>query len=374
MAALSIRLHARPSLTLERASSAERLGDEAVGVLATELAGPPGVRLTTSCTHAIEAAATLLGISVGDEVILPAYSFPSTANPFLLRGARVRFADCDPRTGNVTAESIERCASGATRAVVCMHYGGVACEMDRICALAASRGWTVIEDAAHGLFASYDDTPLGRFGSLGAMSFHHTKNISSHSGGALVINDESLLERVDVVLDKGTNRVAFDSGDVDSYEWSGMGSAWRMPTPLAAVLAESLSHRDEIQAVRHRVWSTYAEDLKEWAGKTGSALPHVPKRARHPAHLFWLRLPSLVRRDDFVDHCARAGVEVARHFGSLPHSSFGRTVADPRDQCPESLALAASLVRLPMHHELSDNDVSCVLEVVRSFPMRREGR
>lgn len=368
MAELPIRLHASGKQSHDDASSAGSSGDQdAVGVLLSELADPPALRLTSSCTHAIEAAAALLELGAGDEVIVPAYSFPSTANPFLLRGAGVRFADCDPRTGNITAESIERCATKATRAVVCMHYGGVACEMDRILELAANNGWETVEDAAHGLFANYDDKPLGRFGSLGALSFHRTKNISSCSGGALIVNEESLIERVDVALDKGTNRGAFDRGDVDSYEWSGVGSAWRMAEPLVELLTRSLSHRREVQYVRHRVWTAYYESLTEWADHAGVALPHAADRTRHPAHLFWMRLPPLLNRDDFVDHCSDANVEVAQHFGSLPHSTFGRSIADPRDKCPESLAFAQSLVRLPLHHELSDEDVARVLEVVHSF-------
>ena len=213
-------------------------------VLCGLLDDPPGLELTSSCTHTLEAAAQALGIGPDDEVIVPAYSFPSTANPFLLRGADIRFADCDPSTGNVTAAEIERCATKRTRAVVCMHYGGVACDMTAIVSLCDGGGWSLVEDAAHGLFGRFEGRPLGRFGALGALSFHHTKNISCHEGGALVVNDAGMLDAVSVMLDKGTNRVAFDQGAVGSYEWSGIGSSWRLAEPLIQVLADQLDQRE----------------------------------------------------------------------------------------------------------------------------------
>lgn len=328
---------------------------------------PVGLELTSSCTHALEAAATVLGIGAGDEVIVPAFSFPSAANPFVMRGARLRFADCDPVTANVTAEEIERCASPRTRAVVCMHYGGVAADLDRIVALCGDAGWVLIEDAAHGLFGSWAGTPLGRFGAFGAFSFHRTKNISCHDGGALVLNDPALGEAVSVALDKGTNRMAFQRGDVGSYEWSGPGSAWRLAEPLVDILAEQLRLRDQIQSTRHRIWDAYRNALVDWAERVGARLPHVPPEAGHPAHLFWVLLPDRVRRQDFVEHCAAARIEVARHFGSLPASSFGSRLADPADECPEAARFASQLVRLPLHPGLTDDDAGHVIDAVTAF-------
>ena len=327
---------------------------------------PPGLELTSSCTHALEASAQALGIGPGDEVIVPAYSFPSTANPFLLRGADIRFADCDPATGNITPAEIERCATKRTRAVVCMHYGGVACDMTAIASLCDGGGWSLVEDAAHGLFGRFEGRPLGRFGALGAFSFHHTKNISCHEGGALVVNDAGMLDAVSVMLDKGTNRVAFDQGAVGSYEWSGIGSSWRLAEPLIQVLADQLDQRERIQARRHGVWSAYARGLAGWADRTGAHLPFVPENADHPAHLFWLLLPPHIGRSLFVEHCADRGVQVARHFGSLPDSAFGRTIADPDDRSPVATRFGEQLVRLPLHPSLTDDDVDRVLEVVTS--------
>lgn len=331
------------------------------------LSSPPGLELTSSCTAALEAAATVLGIGPGDEVIVPAFSFPSTANAFLLRGATVRFADADLRTGNVDADSIDRCRSEATRAVVCVHYGGVACEMEAITELCDSSGWHLVEDAAHGLFGSYQGLPLGRFGRLAALSFHRTKNISSIDGGAIVVNDPSLVDQVHIALDKGTNRAAFEAGLVSSYEWSGPGSAGRMSDPIVDRLVEQLDLRVSIQRRRHEVWSDYARGLVSWAEKYDVGLPLVPSGAQHPAHLFWMLLPAEVARERFISWCSDHGVEVARHYGSLPDSAFGTRIANPDDRCPSAARLATHLVRLPLHHELTGTQIEQVLAAVTSF-------
>lgn len=370
MTDFSVRLHAAPSGELTGActlDNAERQPDEATAALAGVLDQPPAVELTSSCTHALEAAATVLSIGPADEVIVPAFSFPSTANPFLMRGAALRFADCDPATGNITPEEIGRCASERTRAVVCMHYGGVACDMSSLVPMCKDAGWALVEDNAHGLFGSWSGTPLGRFGTFGALSFHSTKNISCGDGGALVINDEALVDRVTVVLDKGTNRAAYERGSVTSYEWSGPGSAWRLTGSLVGLLAEQLEQSDEIQSVRHRVWDAYAAGLTDWADRTATRLPEIRGGVEHPAHLYWLLLADNMDRSDFVAHCATQGIEVARHFGSLPRSAFGATLADPRDTCPNASRFGEQLVRLPLHPGLSDRDVERVLGAVVQF-------
>lgn len=331
------------------------------------LADPPSIELTSSCTHALEAAGAALDLGPGDEIIVPAFTFPSTANAFLLRGATIRFADIDPRTGNIDPASVERCGSSATAAVVCMHYGGISCDMDPIVEQCSSGGWSLIEDAAHGMFASYDGVPLGRLGVVGALSFHRTKNVSAIDGGALVVNDPSMVERTQIALDKGTNRAAFEAGRVASYEWSGPGSSWRMSEPLLAAFAEQLRQAPSMQARRHEVWDRYATELGPWAELHGVALPYVPPRAHHPAHLFWMTLPSSSTRDRFTDWCAAQGVEAVRHFGSLPESTFGRTIVSPPDACPHAEAFASTVVRLPLHHQLSESDVERVLHAVTSF-------
>lgn len=355
-------------VTLHAASSRDRAPSvrrQVEGELVRILGQPPAVELTPSCTDAIEAAASVLDLGPGDEVIVPAFSFPSTANPFVLRGCRVRFADADPTTGNVTADSVAACGSAATAAVVCMHYGGVACEMDALVDLCADRGWHLIEDAAHGLFASYDGTPLGRFGSFGALSFHRTKNISAGDGGALVVNDARLRAEVTIALDKGTDRAAFEVGAVDAYQWSGPGSSWRMSDAHVALLDQQLGQRDAIQARRHEVWSAYEARLMAWSAQHDVQLPGVPERAMHPAHLFWLKMPDEHARGALVDRCARADIEVAQHYGSLASSRFGSTLSG-RDDCPEADGFARRLVRLPLHHQLTDDQVDRVIAAVTS--------
>lgn len=374
MARLRVRLHAPCGtfgIPTPGHGEAERRRSEVESTLGSLLDGPVGLELTSSCTHALEAAATALDLGADDEVIVPAFSFPSAANPFVMRGARLRFADCDPATGNLTAEEIARCASERTRAVVCMHYGGIACEMDRIVALCDDAGWVLIEDAAHALFGTWERRPLGRFGTFGAFSFHRTKNISCHDGGALVLNDAAFTDAVAVALDKGTNRVAFERGEVDSYEWCGPGSAWRLADPLVAILEDQLAHREAIQVARHRMWDAYRTGLADWARTVGARTPHVPAGAEHPAHLFWVLLPDHLGRRDLVEHCAAAGIEVARHFGSLPASTFGSQLADPRDECPVAGRFASQLVRLPLHPGLSGADVDHVIDVVASFNQTR---
>jgi len=248
-----------------------------------------------------------------------------------------------------------------------MHYGGVACDMDSLVPLCRNEGWHLIEDAAHGLFGGHGGTPLGRFGTVGALSFHRTKNISCGDGGALVVNDEALLDKVAVALDKGTNRAAYARGSVQAYEWSGSGSAWRLSDTLVPLLADQLARRVGIQAVRHRIWDLYASELADWANGTGTRLPTVHHGVTHPAHLFWLLLPGHVKRQEFVAHCGAQGIEVARHFGSLPMSAFGATQAHAADVCPIARCFGEQLVRLPLRSGLSDRDVERVLDAVLGF-------
>lgn len=357
-----VALHPRSSV-VEHPERRRRVTEQ----IATWLGAPPALELTSSCTHALEAAAAVLCIGPGDEVIVPAFTFPSTANPFVLRGAAVRFGDVDPRTANLDPASVEQRATDRTRAVVVTHYGGVGSGLDRLVELCDERGWWLVEDAAHGLFASVDGIPLGRFGTFGALSFHHTKNLSAGDGGALVVNRPEHVPAARVALDKGTNRVDFEAGHVRSYEWTGPGSAWRMPAAQVAALRSQLEGAEAIQRRRHLIWQTYAFELSTWAERTGVQLPAVPVGVQHPAHLFWLLLPDTVPRERFVDWCVGRGVQTAQHYGSLASSRFGLELGDGRDDCPIAEAFGRQLVRLPLHHELSDDDVARVLEAVTTF-------
>lgn len=341
--------------------------DRTTATVASLLEDPPMVALTSSCTHALEAAAGLLEITTGDEVIVPAFNFPSAANAFLLRGASVRFADVDPRTGNVDPARVGDAITERTRAVLCMHYGGVAADLEVLDALVGQAGCHLVEDAAHGLFARWRSRPLGTFGTVGAFSFHRTKNISAHEGGAIAVNDPALADRLAPLLDKGTNREEFTAGLVDSYEWVSVGSAWRMPEPLVGMLEVQLEHRFEIQRRRHAAWDAYFTGLSTWAEQNEVQLPTVPHGAEHPAHIFWLLLPDRIERARFVEHCRSGGVETARHFGSLPESRQGRRLGADPARFPVAGRFAHQLVRLPLHHQLGAEDTERVLEVVSSF-------
>lgn len=345
----------------------DTLRADTAALVSALLDGPVAVELTSSCTHALEAASLLLGIGPGDEVVVPAFTFSSTANPFLLRGATLRFADVDPLTGNLDPASVAERTSPRTRAVVCVHYGGVAADLDRLVPMAEQGDWDLVEDAAQGLFGSLHGRPLGRFGRVGALSFHHTKNISAGEGGALVVNDPALVGSVPVLLDKGNDRQAFDRGLVNAYEWSGPGSSWRMPDAAVDRLATELARRNEVQRARHRIWDTYARELPSWSSATGARLPVVPPGAAHPAHLFWVLLPPATARERFLAHCVERGVRCTRHYGSLPRTRFGRTVALPGDICPVADEFADRLVRLPLGPEMDEGDVDRVLAAVTAF-------
>lgn len=325
---------------------------------------PPLLVLTSSCSSALDAAATLVGVGPGDEVVVSAFTFPTSASPYLARGATVRFADVDPATANVTPETVTAVLTERTRAIVVTHYAGVEAEITSP-GRALAEGIEVVEDAAHGLFASTGGRPLGRAGRFGALSFHRTKNISAIEGGALIVNDPADVDAALVAIDKGTNRVQFDRGQVSAYEWMGIGSSWRMPEASVRYLAAELEQADAIQARRHAVVAAYQRDLEPWAQRQGLDLPSIPTGS--PAHIFHLVLPTGSDRDRFVAHCAARGVQTARHYGSLPDSRFGRTVRHPDDRCPNAAHLGAALVRLPLHHELTDQDVARVVSAVSSF-------
>jgi dTDP-4-amino-4,6-dideoxygalactose transaminase len=357
-----VRLHAASTVpSPDRAATTARLAEL--------LDDPPAVLLTSSCTHALEASMLLAGVGPGDEVVVPAFTLSSTANAALLRGATVRFADVRAEDGNMDPVSLDGVVNARTRAVVCVHYGGVAADVEELAVVAATVGADLVEDAAHGIFGRWQGTPLGRFGRLAALSFHRTKNLSTVEGGALVVNDPELVDAAMVAVDKGTDRYLMEAGAATTYEWAGPGSAWRMADPMVTLLDAQLDRAEEIQARRQDVWAAYRSQLDGWAGAHGVGLPEVRDGVEQPAHLFWVRLPDGDRRADVVAHCAAAGVEVAQHYGSLPDSAFGRTLAVEGDDCPVARDLAARLLRLPIHHELTDEQVGRVVAALTSAPL-----
>ncbi len=328
---------------------------------------PPAVLLTGSCTHALEAAALLSGVGPGDEVVVPAFTFPSTATAFLLRGATVRFADIREHDGNIDPASVAARLSERTKVVVAVHYAGVPADVAALAELASTVGASIVEDAAHGLHTRVAGRPLGRAGTFACFSFHRTKNVTAGDGGALVVNDADLVAAAQAAIDKGTNRAEFEAGRVPAYDWTGLGSAWHLPDSALPTLDASLRAAGEVQQVRRRVWDRYRAELASWAGEVGARLPQVPADVEHPAHIYWARLPDGWDRDAIVTRCREQGVEVARHFGALPASPYGRSIARPDDGCPVAQRFARQLIRLPLHHQLTDADVDRVLEVVTAL-------
>ena len=331
-----------------------------------EITGARKALLTTSCTHALEMAALLLDIREGDEVICPAFTFVSSVNAFVLRGARPAFVDVRRDTLNIDERLLEAAITPRTKAIVVVHYAGVACEMDAIGRIAAARGIPVVEDNAHGLFGSYRGRALGSFGAMATLSFHETKNVTCGEGGALLINDESLIERAEIIREKGTNRSRFFRGEVDRYTWVDVGSSYLPSDLLAAYLAAQLEGCDEIQQKRQQIWSHYAAELKTWAAEHNVRLPVVPEGREHPAHLFYLLFPSLEERSAFIAHMRREQILTVFHYQPLHLSEMGRRFGGAPGQHPVTEAVADRLVRLPMYYQLTAAEQGRVIDAARS--------
>jgi dTDP-4-amino-4,6-dideoxygalactose transaminase len=329
--------------------------------------GAARVFLTTSCTSALELAALVMALEPGDEVIVPSFSFVSSANAFALRGARPVFADVRPDTLNIDESKLQGLISSRTKALVVMHYAGIACEMDAITALANSRGIPVIEDNAHGLFATYKGRQLGTIGCMGTQSFHGTKNFTCGEGGALLINDESYMAKAEVAWEKGTDRLRFMRGQVEKYTWVSLGSSFLLSDLLAAYLLAQLEKREEITRRRQAIWNYYYENLKEWAAERGIRLPVVPDGCSNPYHLFYLILPDGEERSRLMQHLAANAIESAFHYVPLHTSAMGRRFGGRRGACPVVEEMSERLLRLPFYTALTDYELGCVVGALHKF-------
>lgn len=341
-------------------------GRRAEKILAEAL-GAKKVLLTTSCTHALEMSAMLLDIGPGDEVIVPSFTFVSTVNAFVLRGAKPIFADIRPDTLNLDEASLASLVNERTKAIVPVHYAGVGCDMDAIGAIASPRRIAIVEDNAHGLFGSFRGKPLGTFGALATQSFHETKNFSCGEGGALVVNDEALVERAEILREKGTNRSRFFRGQVDKYTWVDIGSSYVLSDVLGAMLVAQLEARDTIQTARRRVWERYAAELADWAQKRGVRLPVVPPHVEQSFHMFYLLLPDLAARTAFIAHLADRGVKAVFHYVPLHLSPMGTRLGGRPGQCPVTERVSDHLVRLPFFMQLTDEEQAKVIAAVCAF-------
>ena len=335
--------------------------------LLREETGAARVLLTTSCTHSLEMSALLAGIEPGHEVIVPSFTFVSTANAFTLYGAKPVFCDVDPDTLNLDPDHLGRLITDRTRAVIPVHYGGVGCEMDAIREHAGSVGAMVIEDNAHGLFGRWNDRPLGSFGALSTLSFHETKNFICGEGGAIVINDPELVHRAEILREKGTNRTAFFRGEVDRYTWVDQGSSWLPSDLLAAFLLAQLEAREEILGRRRRIHERYARELASWAEAQDVLLPRIPAHCEPSWHMFYLRLPDQARRDAFIAHLAEKGIKAVFHYVPLHLSKMGEVHGGRPGDCPQSERAFETLVRLPLFDELGEEDQEFIIERVTSF-------
>jgi len=329
----------------------------------------PGSRvmLTTSCTDALEMCALLMSFAPGEEVILPSFTFVSTANAFALHGARPVFADVRPDTLNLDESRLEPLITPRTRAIVAVHYAGVGCEMDAIGEIARAHGLKMIEDNAHGLYGTWRGQSLGTFGALASLSFHETKNISCGEGGALVINDPAFVERAEILRDKGTNRGRFYRGQVDKYTWVDRGSSFLPSDLLAAFLCAQLEAGERIQAARCRVWHNYAAELADWCAANQVRLPVVPGHCGQSYHMFYLLLPTLAQRQALIAHLGAQGILAVFHYVPLHLSAMGRRFGGTDGQCPVTEDVSDRLIRLPFYNGMTEAEQARVIEAVRGF-------
>ncbi len=329
--------------------------------------GVPRVLLTTSCTHALEMSALLLDISPGDEVIVPAFTFVSTVNAFVLRGAKPVFADVRPDTLNIDEAGLERLITPRTRAIVPVHYAGVGCEMDAILEIAARHELPIVEDNAHGLFGKYRGRLLGTFGALATQSFHETKNFTCGEGGALLVNDPRYVERAEILREKGTNRSRFFRGQVDKYTWVDLGSSYLPSDLLAAFLFAQLEARERIQARRRRAWDFYAAELADWLPEQGVRLPVVPAHCEQPYHMFYLLFPSLEARQAAIAHLKTRGILSVFHYLPLHLSDMGRQFGGQPGDCPVTERVSDQLLRLPLYNDITEEDQARVVVALKEF-------
>ena len=336
-----------------------------------ESLGAPKAFLTTSCTHALEMTALLLDVQPDDEVIFPAFTFPSTVNSYVLRGARPVFADIRPDTLNIDEVQIERLITPRTRAIVVVHYAGIACEMDVILQIAEKYRLAVIEDNAHGLFGKYKGKLLGTFGSLAAQSFHETKNFSCGEGGALIINREEYIERAEIIREKGTNRSSFFRGEIDKYSWVDIGSSYVLSDLLAAFLYAKLEAAEKIQTRRREIWQRYEKGLRDWAEKNNVGLPIVPEQCEQAYHLFYLLLPSPEERTKIIQYLKERKIHSIFHYQPLHLSKMGREFGGKAGDCPITETVSDCLLRLPFYNDFSLEEQSYVIEKIKEYKVKK---
>lgn len=325
------------------------------------------VLLTTSCTKALEMSALLLDIKAGDEVIVPSFTFISTANAFAQRGAIPIFVDIRPDTLNLDEERLESLITNKTKAIIPVHYAGIGCEMDKISDIARRNNVAIIEDNAHGLFGKYKGKYLGSMGCMAALSFDGIKNFTCGEGGALIINDDSYVERAEIIRDCGSNRAQFLRGVIDGYGWIDLGSKYLLPDILAAFLYAQLEAREMIQGRRSKIWNYYYNELTEWADSQKVKLPAPPTHCESSFHIFYLIMESAGQRSALISHLAKLGVIALPHFPPLHLSKMGSRYGGRRGDCPVAEKISNCMLRIPLYPGLTDLDIQHVIKSICSF-------
>lgn len=326
------------------------------------------VLLSTSCTHALEACALLLNLSGDDEIIVPSYTFVTSALAFLLHGANLRFCDIRMDTLNIDERLIEQLITKNTKAIVVVHYAGVACEMDKIMEIAKQNNIAVIEDNAHGLLGKYKGRYLGSIGDLSTASFHETKNISCGEGGALFINNSEYVDRAHIIFEKGTNRMKFINGFADKYTWVDKGSSFILSDLLSALLHSQLINSLKIQKTRERLWNTYFSSLENWASSKSILLPTVPQYCDQSFHMFYLILPTNESRNRLIKYLGDSDISAPFHYLPLDQSPMGQKIKmKDQIQCPISSKASQQIIRLPLYYDMKEDDQSKVINLILSY-------
>lgn len=329
--------------------------------------GCPKVLLTTSCTHALEMASLLLNIEAGDEVIVPSFTFVSTINAFVLRGARPVFIDIRPDTLNLDETKLEKLITPRTRAILPVHYAGVGCEMEEILRIAGEHRLAVVEDNAHGLFGRYKGRFLGTFGVMATLSFHETKNFTCGEGGALLLNNPDLIVRAEILREKGTNRSRYFRGEVDKYTWVDVGSSYLPSDLLAAFLLGQLEVWENVETKRRQIWEHYNTSLGEWAEEHEVRLPFVPSHCEQAYHMFYLLMPSLEARQALIRHLKGQGILSVLHYVPLHLSGMGRRFGSREGDCPVTEEISERLLRLPFYNSITEMEQQKVVEAIREL-------
>ena len=327
--------------------------------------------LTTSCTHALEASAIALNLKKNDEVIVPAYTFVTSASAFYLNGAKIRFCDIRNDTLNIDENKIEKLINKKTKAIVPVHYAGVSCEMDKVLELSSYYNLVTIEDNAHGLFSKYKGKYLGTMGDFATQSFHETKNFSCGEGGAIIVNNKKYIDKIEKIVEKGTNRKIFLNGLVNKYSWVDSGSSYLISDILASILYSQLQNAKKIQEKRKLIWIKYNTTLFEWALQRDIKLPFVPNYCEQSYHIFYLIFPKQKHQKQFINYLSEKGIKAAFHYLPLNSSKMGKKIS-PEDvnKCNNANDLSKKIVRLPIFYDLSNQNQNYIIETIKKFKLQ----